>query len=83
MLHWQQVGRLPLLGRDDMYEELRAQCSGTYGISILGNTATLNFITSNSSGKNVGSRLYLSDTSDAGYQSPVRTLSVLTRYILT
>jgi cellulose 1,4-beta-cellobiosidase len=45
-----------------------ADYSGTYGVSTSGNAATLNFVTSNANGKNVGSRLYLMDTSDAGYQ---------------
>jgi cellulose 1,4-beta-cellobiosidase len=45
-----------------------ADYSGTYGVSTSGNAATLNFVTQNSNGQNVGSRLYLMDTSDAKYQ---------------
>jgi cellulose 1,4-beta-cellobiosidase len=36
-----------------------ADYSGTYGISTSGNAVTLKFVTSGSSGKNIGSRVYL------------------------
>jgi cellulose 1,4-beta-cellobiosidase len=45
-----------------------ADYSGTYGITTSGNAATLGFVTQNSNGQNVGSRLYLMDSSDKGYQ---------------
>jgi cellulose 1,4-beta-cellobiosidase len=41
-----------------------ADYSGTYGITTSGNALTLKFKT----GSNVGSRVYLMDSSDAKYQ---------------
>jgi cellulose 1,4-beta-cellobiosidase len=41
-----------------------ADYSGTYGITTSGNSASVGFVT----GSNVGSRMYLMDTSDAKYQ---------------
>lgn len=41
-----------------------ADYSGTYGITTSGNALTHKFVT----GKNVGSRVYLMDTADTGYQ---------------
>ncbi|PPQ99255.1 hypothetical protein CVT24_009300 [Panaeolus cyanescens] len=38
-----------------------ADYSGTYGITTSGNALTLKFVTNNSNGKNVGSRVYLMD----------------------
>jgi cellulose 1,4-beta-cellobiosidase len=45
-----------------------ADYSGTYGVTTSGNSAKLDFVTQNANGQNVGSRLYLMDKSDAGYQ---------------
>jgi cellulose 1,4-beta-cellobiosidase len=54
-----------------------ADYSGTYGVSTSGNAATLKFVTKNSNGQNVGSRLYLMDSSDSKYQVAVhRSLTV-------
>ncbi|PPR06743.1 hypothetical protein CVT24_013050 [Panaeolus cyanescens] len=44
-----------------------ADYSGTYGITVSGNALTLKFVTTNSSGKNVGSRVYLM-SSDSRYE---------------
>ncbi len=44
-----------------------ADYSGTYGVTTSGNALTLKFVTNNSNGKNVGSRLYLMAT-DTTYQ---------------
>ncbi|KAG8990983.1 hypothetical protein FRB90_001506 [Tulasnella sp. 427] len=44
-----------------------ADYSGTYGITTSGNALTLKFVTPNSNGKNVGSRLYLM-ADDSTYQ---------------
>ncbi|PPR02243.1 hypothetical protein CVT24_011492 [Panaeolus cyanescens] len=44
-----------------------ADYSGTYGISTSGNALTLKFIQNNSSGKNIGSRVYLM-ASDTKYE---------------
>ncbi|KAF8963517.1 cellobiohydrolase I-II [Flammula alnicola] len=44
-----------------------ADYSGTYGISAGGNALTMKFITNNSNGKNIGSRVYLL-ASDTKYQ---------------
>ncbi|KAF9563852.1 cellobiohydrolase I [Agrocybe pediades] len=41
-----------------------ADYSGTYGITVSGNALTLKFVTTNSSGKNVGSRVYLMSSED-------------------
>lgn len=41
-----------------------ADYSGTYGITTSGNSLTHKFVT----GKNIGSRVYLMDTADTGYQ---------------
>ncbi|KAG7086412.1 hypothetical protein E1B28_002367 [Marasmius oreades] len=45
-----------------------ADYSGTYGITTSGNALTLKFVTQ-SQQKNIGSRVYLMDTSDAKYQT--------------
>ncbi|KAF5324993.1 hypothetical protein D9619_009558 [Psilocybe cf. subviscida] len=44
-----------------------ADYSGTYGITTSGNALTLKFVTNNSNGKNIGSRVYLM-ASDTKYQ---------------
>ncbi|KAG8746927.1 Exoglucanase 1 [Ceratobasidium sp. 414] len=44
-----------------------ADYSGTYGISTSGNALTLKFVTANTSGKNIGSRVYLL-ADDSTYQ---------------
>ncbi|KAF9472706.1 cellobiohydrolase I [Pholiota conissans] len=44
-----------------------ADYPGTYGITTSGNALTLKFITSNTSGKNIGSRVYLM-SSDSKYE---------------
>ncbi|KAG5650879.1 Exoglucanase 1 [Sphagnurus paluster] len=44
-----------------------ADYTGTYGISVRGNSLTLKFVQPNSNGKNVGSRVYLMN-SDSQYQ---------------
>ncbi|PPR00364.1 hypothetical protein CVT24_004398 [Panaeolus cyanescens] len=44
-----------------------ADYASTYGITTSGNALTLKFVTSNSSGKNVGGRVYLMD-SDSKYE---------------
>lgn len=44
-----------------------ADYSGTYGITTSGNSLTHKFVTQ-SAGKNIGSRVYLMDTADVGYQ---------------
>ena len=45
-----------------------ADYEGTYGITASGNSLTLKFVTQ-SAQKNVGSRVYLMDTSDSKYQT--------------
>jgi cellulose 1,4-beta-cellobiosidase len=44
-----------------------ADYAATYGITVSGNALTLKFVTPNSSGKNIGSRVYLM-ASDTAYQ---------------
>jgi len=44
-----------------------ADYSGNYGISVAGNALTLKFVTNNSNGKNIGSRVYLMN-SDSQYE---------------
>lgn len=44
-----------------------ADYSGTYGISVSGDALTLKFVTPNSNGQNVGSRVYLM-SSDTEYK---------------
>lgn len=44
-----------------------ADYSGVYGITTSGNSLTHKFVTQ-SAGKNIGSRVYLMDTADVGYQ---------------
>ncbi|KIM39199.1 glycoside hydrolase family 7 protein [Hebeloma cylindrosporum] len=44
-----------------------ADYSGNYGISVAGDALTLKFVTNNSNGKNIGSRVYLMN-SDSEYQ---------------
>ncbi|KAL0065487.1 hypothetical protein AAF712_007551 [Marasmius tenuissimus] len=45
-----------------------ADYSGTYGITTSGNGLTLKFITDGPYSKNIGSRVYLMDTSDSKYE---------------
>jgi cellulose 1,4-beta-cellobiosidase len=45
-----------------------ADYQGTYGITASGSSLKLQFVTSGGSNKNVGSRVYLMDSSDKGYQ---------------
>jgi len=45
-----------------------ADYSGTYGIQSSGNALTLKLVTGSGSTANVGSRVYLMDTADKGYQ---------------
>ncbi|QRV97074.1 beta-1,4-D-glucan cellobiohydrolase [Ceratobasidium sp. AG-Ba] len=45
-----------------------ADYSGTYGITTSGNSLTLKFVTPGSSGKNVGSRVYLMASDDTNYE---------------
>ncbi|PIL31386.1 hypothetical protein GSI_06086 [Ganoderma sinense ZZ0214-1] len=45
-----------------------ADYSGTYGITTSGNALTLKFVTHGPSSTNIGSRVYLMDTSDAKYE---------------
>ncbi|KAK1223424.1 Exoglucanase 1 [Marasmius sp. AFHP31] len=45
-----------------------ADYSGTYGITTSGNGLTLKFITDGPYSKNIGSRVYLMDTSDSQYE---------------
>ncbi|QRV97539.1 beta-1,4-D-glucan cellobiohydrolase [Ceratobasidium sp. AG-Ba] len=45
-----------------------ADYSGTYGITTSGGALTLKFVTKGSSGNNVGSRVYLMDSSDSKYE---------------
>ena len=42
--------------------------AGTYGITTNGNALTLKFVTQGPYSKNIGSRVYLMDTSDSKYQ---------------
>ncbi|KDR74830.1 hypothetical protein GALMADRAFT_70232 [Galerina marginata CBS 339.88] len=44
-----------------------ADYPGTYGITVSGNALTLKFVTSNTNGKNIGSRVYLM-SSDSKYE---------------
>lgn len=44
-----------------------ADYTGNYGISVAGNALTLKFVTNNSNGKNIGSRVYLMN-SDSQYE---------------
>ncbi|KAL0070514.1 hypothetical protein AAF712_002346 [Marasmius tenuissimus] len=46
-----------------------ADYSGTYGITTSGNSLNLKFVTNGPYSKNIGSRVYLMDTSDAKYQT--------------
>lgn len=45
-----------------------ADYSGTYGITSSGNALTLKFVTNGPYSKNIGSRVYLMDSSDSKYQ---------------
>lgn len=45
-----------------------ADYSGTYGITTSGNALTLKFVTNGPYSTNIGSRVYLMDTSDSKYQ---------------
>ncbi|KAG8741833.1 hypothetical protein FRC10_002392, partial [Ceratobasidium sp. 414] len=45
-----------------------ADYGNTYGISTSGNALTLKFVTSNTSGKNVGSRVYMMASDDTKYE---------------
>ncbi|KAG8720209.1 Exoglucanase 1 [Ceratobasidium sp. 395] len=45
-----------------------ADYSGTYGITTSGNALTLKFVTTNTNGKNVGSRVYMMASDDTHYE---------------
>ncbi|QRW07436.1 beta-1,4-D-glucan cellobiohydrolase [Ceratobasidium sp. AG-Ba] len=45
-----------------------ADYSGTYGITTSGNALTLKFVTQNTSGKNVGSRVYMMASDNTNYE---------------
>jgi cellulose 1,4-beta-cellobiosidase len=42
--------------------------AGTYGISASGDSLTMKLVTGSGSSANIGSRVYLMDTADKGYQ---------------